>query len=75
MGKPPKQTELERIAETGDPRAQNELGSRMYFSDGFYGPRDEAVRLIRLAANQGLAEAQNNLGLISYQRSLLNHRH
>jgi len=50
------------LAEQGDARAQNNLGS-MYLK-GLGVPQDnaEAAKWFRKAAEQGLAEAQNSLG-------------
>ena len=48
--------------ELGDADAQFSLGERHYNGDGVERDRDEAVRLWRLAAEQGHADAQYNLG-------------
>ena len=48
--------------ELGDADAQFSLGERHYNGDGVERDRDEAVRLWRLAAEQGHADAQWRLG-------------
>jgi TPR repeat protein len=56
-------TELRALAEKGDPRAQYNLA--LYYDEGSHGlSRDpaEAVVWYRKASEQGLAQAQNNLG-------------
>lgn len=55
-----------RKAAEGDANAQNALG--MVYAEGDLVPKDfvEAVKWIRMAAEQGHAEAQNNLGLMYF---------
>jgi len=52
------------LAETGNARAQNNLGVMYENGKGVPQNINEAVRWYRLAAEQGYAGAQNNLGLI-----------
>ena len=57
-------TEIRRLAEKGDARAQLELGLMYANGEGVLKDDAEAVRWYRLAAEQGHAGAQNNLGLM-----------
>ena len=52
------------LAETGNARAQNNLGVMYENGKGVPQNINEAVKWYRLAAEQGYAGAQNNLGLI-----------
>jgi len=53
-----------RLAEEGDPAAQNTLGT--WYEQGRFGQKDlaQAAALYRLAAHGGNAYAQNNLGVL-----------
>lgn len=51
-----------RLALRGDERAQFNLGVALSEGQGVMKDHDEAVRWLRQAADQGLAEAQNSLG-------------
>ena len=57
-----KAVRLRRLAEAGDPTAQNNLG--VLYDDGAGVPvdHDEATRLFRAAAAQGMPSAMANLG-------------
>ena len=57
-------TEIRRLAEKGDARAQLELGLMYANGEGVLKDDAEAVRWYRLAAEQGHGGAQNNLGLM-----------
>jgi TPR repeat protein len=60
----PEARELRRRAELGDPIAQWQLGNAFSKGlEGFYQDRDEAVKWIRLSADQEYANAQNSLGV------------
>ena len=54
----------QRLAEEGDPAAQNTLGT--WYEQGRFGEKDlaQAAALYRLAAHGGNAYAQNNLGVL-----------
>ena len=58
--------EAKRLAEDGDAEAQNDLG--VMYGNGEGVPQDykEAVKWYRLAAEQGVAAAQYNLGGMYY---------
>lgn len=51
-----------RLAEQGDPEAQNAMGMRYYNGDGVDKDYSRAEYWFRKAADQGYASAQNNLG-------------
>ncbi len=58
---------LKALAEKGDREAQNELG--LAYASGLKGQKvnfDEAFKLFRMAADQGLAGAQYNLGSLYF---------
>ncbi|RBW46366.1 hypothetical protein DS901_00055 [Loktanella sp. D2R18] len=55
---------LSLLAEQGDPRAQNKLGTMYLARYGGGAEIDEAVHWFQMAAEQGFAEAQSNLGFI-----------
>ena len=55
-------TELRRQAEQGDPDAQSILGLMYANGEGVLKDDTEAVRWYRLAADQGVALTQYNLG-------------
>jgi TonB family protein len=56
-----------RLAEAGDPVAQNRLGA--WYQNGTYGKADPAQAAVwyRLAAESGNAIAQNNLGVLYFR--------
>ncbi len=56
-----------RLAEAGDPIAQNRLGA--WYQNGAYGKADPAQAAVwyRKAADSGNAVAQNNLGVLYYR--------
>jgi len=54
--------DLTVAANRGDPDAQNQLGVRYAQGDGVTRDDVKAVELYRLAANQGFAKAETNLG-------------
>src|SRR4051794_38712804 len=54
---------LRARAEAGDAEAQNDLGRRLATA----GSRAEAERWFRCAADQGLAKAKHNLGVLHWQ--------
>ena len=58
--------QLRRMAESGDPAAQNALGLRYATGDGVPLSEDEAVRWFNKAAEQGNVPAQSKLGSIYY---------
>jgi len=58
--------QLRRMAESGDPAAQNALGLRYATGDGVVLSEDEAVRWFNKAAEQGNVPAQSKLGSIYY---------
>ena len=57
-------------AEKGDAAAQNSFGLRFVSGEGVPRSDEEASKWFRRAAQQGLAEAQFNLGKIFYTASL-----
>jgi uncharacterized protein len=57
--------DLEKRAESGDPEAQNQLAARHLMAEP--PDFDEAVKWLRMAADQGDAGAQNNLGTLYLQ--------
>ena len=54
---------LQELAEQGDATAQTILGDMYYLGNGVTADEEEAMRWYRMGADQGLARAQNNLGL------------
>ena len=54
------------LAESGDPRAQYNLGSLYYDGQGVAQNQDLAIKWWSEAAGQGVIEAQHNLGLVYF---------
>ena len=55
---------LQKLAQQGDARAQNELGVRFYFGTGVDKNPVTAVKWFTAAAKGGVAKAQYNLGIL-----------
>jgi TPR repeat protein len=60
---------LRPLAEQGDARAEQLLGTLYYYGNGVRESKVEAVKWYEDAANQGYAEAQRNLGYL-YQKGI-----
>jgi TPR repeat protein len=57
------------VAEAGNPNAQSLLGEMYAFGQGVPLNYPEAIRLLRMAAAQGVAKAQFKLGSMYEKRS------
>ena len=60
------QAEEEQVEAGAEAEEQFELGEMYYSGEGVAKDRAEAARLFRLAADQGMAQAQNVLGHMYY---------
>jgi TPR repeat protein len=62
---------LQQAADQGDARAQDLLGVMYYKGDGVPADADRAVALFKMAAAQGLAKAQYDLGTTCFDQNLI----